>query len=82
MPNGGDSRSVDLIFALALVGTLFMLVRRRRRFLDADFTGEDRRLATQAAVFVVPPVVVLVHELGHIVGAWIVGGRVLGLHYG
>lgn len=82
MPNGGDPRSVDLIFALALVGTLFMLVRRWRPFWDADFTAEDRRLASQAGVFVVPPVVVLVHELGHIAGAWIVGGRVLGLHYG
>lgn len=82
MPNGGDARSVDLIFALALVGTLYMLVRRWRRFWDADFTAEDRRLASQSAIFVVPPLVVLVHELGHVVGAWIVGGRVLGFHYG
>ncbi len=82
MPNGGDPRSVDLIFALAFLGTLLMLVRRWRRFWDADFTAEDRRLASQAGVFVVPPVVVLIHELGHIAGAWMVGGRVLAFHYG
>jgi len=82
VPNGGDPRSVDLIFALALVGTIYMLLRRWRFFWDADFTTEDRRLASQAAVFVVPPVVVLVHELGHIAGAWIVGGQVVGFHYG
>jgi hypothetical protein len=82
VPNGGDPRSVDLIFALALLGTIFMLARRWRSFWDADFTGEDRRLASQAAIFVVPPVVVLVHELGHIAGAWAVGGQVLGFHYG
>jgi len=82
VPFGEDARGVDLIFGLALLGTLVMLARRRRAFWDRDFTDDDRRLATQAAVFVVPPVIVLVHELGHIVGAWAVGGRVLGFHYG
>ncbi len=82
VPFGEDARGVDLIFGLALLGTLVMLARRRRSFWDRDFTADDRRLATQAAVFVVPPVIVLIHELGHIVGAWAVGGRVLGFHYG
>lgn len=82
VPFGNDARGVDLIFGLALVGTLVMLIRRRRTFWDSDFTADDRRLATQAAVFVVPPVIVFVHELGHILGVWAVGGRVLGFHYG
>jgi hypothetical protein len=82
VPNGQDARGVDLIFGLALLGTLYLLARRWRRLWDPDFTDEDRRLATQAAVFVVPPLVVLVHELGHVVGARLVGGRVLGFHYG
>ncbi len=79
---GDDARAIDLIFGLALLATLVMLVRRWRPFWDADFTGEDRRLATQAAVFVVPPLVVLLHELGHVVGARMVGGRVANFHYG
>ena len=79
---GDDARAIDLIFGLALLATLVMLVRRWRPFWDADFSGEDRRLATQAAVFVVPPLVVLVHELGHVVGARLVGGRVVNFHYG
>ncbi|MGH9263412.1 MAG: hypothetical protein ACRD1D_01840 [Acidimicrobiales bacterium] len=82
MPFGDDARAVDLIFGLALVGTLYLLARRWRAFWDADFTAEDRRLATQAAIFVVPPVVVLIHELGHVFGARLVGGRVLDFHYG
>ncbi len=82
MPNGQDATGVDVIFAIALVGTLFMLARRWRAFWDADLTGDDRRLATQCAVFVVPPVVVLLHELGHVLGARMVGGTVLGFHYG
>jgi len=82
VPFGDDARAVDLIFGLALLGTLVMLVRRRRAFWDEQFTTDDRRLATQAAVFVVPPIVVLLHELGHVAGAWIVGGSVVGFHYG
>ncbi len=79
---GDDARAVDLIFGLALLATLVMLVRRWRPFWDADFTPEDRRLATQVAVFVVVPVVVLVHELGHVAGARLVGGEVVNFHYG
>ena len=79
---GDDARAIDLIFGLALLATLVMLVRRWRPFWDADFTAEDRRLATQAAIFVVAPLVVLVHELGHVAGARLVGGQVVDFHYG
>lgn len=82
VPNGQDARGIDLIFGLALLGTLFLLARRWRSFADDDFTDEDRRLATQVAVFAVRPFVVLVHELGHIVAARLLGGRVVGFHYG
>jgi len=82
VPSGNDARLVDLIFGLALVGTLAMVVRRRRAFWDDDFTAEDRRLASQVAIFVVPPLAVLVHELGHVLGAWAVGGRVIAFYYG
>ena len=82
MPSGQDATVVDIIFGLALLGTLFSVARRWRAFWDKDFTAEDRRLATQCAVFVVPPVVVLIHEVGHVLGARMVGGQVLGFHYG
>jgi len=82
VPNGQDATGVDIIFGIALLGTLFMLIRRWRPFWDHDFTAEDRRLATQCAVFVVPPIIVLLHEVGHVVGARMVGGQVLGFHYG
>lgn len=82
MPTGDDARFIDLIFGLALLGTLVMIARRWKKFWDDDFTGEDRRLATQAAVFVVPPFVVLIHELGHFFVARLLGGRIVGFHYG
>jgi hypothetical protein len=82
VPNGQSTTGVDIIFGLALLGTLFLMLRHWRALWDADFTVEDRRLASQAAIFVVPPVVVLIHELGHYVAALMVGGHVLGFHYG
>lgn len=82
MPSGQDATVVDVIFGLALLATLFVVARRWRAFWDPEFSAEDRRLATQCAVFVVPPVVVLVHEIGHVVGARMVGGEVLGFRYG
>lgn len=82
MPNGQDATGVDIVFGLALIGTLFLVARRWRALWDADFTVDDRRLASQCGVFVVPPIVVLLHELGHILGARMVGGRVIGFHYG
>ncbi|MEA2827965.1 MAG: hypothetical protein QOG43_2404, partial [Actinomycetota bacterium] len=45
-------------------------------------TAEDKRLATQAAVFLVAPIVVLIHELGHVVAVLAVGARVVSFHYG
>lgn len=59
-----------------------MLIRRWRAFFDGDFTAEDRRLAVQVAVFLVPPFVVLFHELGHLVAAEAAGADVTGFHYG
>jgi len=82
VPSGQDATVVDIIFGIALLGTLFLVARRWRAFWDRDFTADDRRLANQCAVFVVPPVVVLIHEVGHVLGARLVGGQVLGFHYG
>jgi len=82
VPSGQDALGVDIIFGLALLATLFLLIRRWRAVWDDEFTVEDRRLATQCAVFVVPPIIVLLHEVGHVIGARMVGGKVLGFHYG
>ncbi|HEX7275769.1 MAG TPA: hypothetical protein VF244_00200 [Acidimicrobiales bacterium] len=82
MPVDPQSGVVDLVMGLAALATLVVLVRARRTFFDADFTAEDKRLATQAAVFLVPPVVVLVHELGHVAAVLAVGARVTDFHYG
>lgn len=74
--------AVNIILAAAAVFTVVTLVRSWRSFWDADFTTADRRLAIQLSVFVVPPVVVLLHELGHVAAAVGTGTRVTGFSYG
>lgn len=82
MPRDPSSNVLDLILAVAALVTIYSLVRSWRAFWDDDFTLADRRLATQAAVFVIPPAVVMLHELGHYFAAVAVGVRVIGFHYG
>ena len=82
MPGQADSGAVDLVLGLAALVTLVSLVRSWRSFWDDDFTAADRGLGTQVAIFLVPPVVVLIHELGHVAAVLAVGAEVLDFHYG
>jgi len=82
VPFDPQSSVVDVVMGLAALATLVTLVRSRRTFFDRDFTAEDKRLATQVAVFLIPPVVVLIHELGHVAAVLSVGARVVSFHYG
>lgn len=78
-PNIGG---LDLFLAIGAVLALVSLARSWRSFLDDDFTPADRQVAMQVAVFLLPPVVVLLHELGHAAATVGVGGRVTNFHYG
>jgi len=78
-PNTG---ATDVVLGIGAVLALVALVRSWRSFLDDDFTAADRRVAMQIGVFVVPPVVVLLHELGHAFAVGVVGGQVTNFHYG
>lgn len=82
MPFDPSSGGVDVILGIAAVATIVALVRAWGTFWDDDFTLADRRLATQAAVFLLPPVVVLLHELGHYYTAKALNVPVTSFHYG
>ena len=82
MPGQTGTGLVDVILGVAAFVTLVALVRSWPQLWDSDFTPADRRLATQVAVFLVPPVVVLLHELGHVAAVVAVGAEVLDFHYG
>ena len=82
VPVDPQSSIVDVVMGLAALATLVTIVRARRTFLDRDLSAADKRLATQAAVFLVPPIVVLIHELGHVGAVASVGARVVSFRYG
>ncbi len=82
VPVDPQSSIVDVVMGLAALATLVTIVRARRTFLDRDLSAADKRLATQAAVFLVPPIVVLIHELGHVGAVVSVGARVVSFRYG
>jgi hypothetical protein len=82
VPIGSEFGLVDVIFGLAALLTVVAVVRSWSSFWDSDLTATDKRLATQAAIFLVPPIVVLIHELGHVAAVLAVGARVLDFHYG
>jgi len=77
-----NTATMDLILGLGAVLALVSLVKSRKSFADADFTAADRRVAMQVSVFLVPPVVVLLHELGHAIATVAVGAHVTSFHYG
>jgi tetratricopeptide (TPR) repeat protein len=82
VPFNPTSGAVDVILAIGALATIVAVVRAWRSVWDDDFTVSDRRLVTQAAVFVVVPAVVLLHELGHLFAAQALGVRVIGFRYG
>jgi hypothetical protein len=75
------SAGVDIVLGLGALATLVSLIRNWRSLWDDDLTSADRLLAAQIGVFLLPPVVVLLHELGHALVAWLVGARVVGFSY-
>jgi cytochrome c-type biogenesis protein CcmH/NrfG len=82
MPVDPTSGAVDVILGIAAVVTLVGVIRAWRSLWDDDFTLADRRVMTQAAVFLIPPTVVLFHELGHLYTARALGLRVTNFRYG
>ena len=73
---------VDVLFGIGALLAVVSLVRSWRSFVDDDLTPADRQVGLQVAVFLVPPVAVLLHELGHVAAAWMVGARVTDFNYG
>ena len=70
------------LFYLALgVRVVYQLARSWRAAFDRVFTPADRTLVDQAAFFVLVPISVALHELGHAVAIVALGGEVLSWGY-
>jgi len=73
----GPFALISLFYVLIGARVVFQLVRNFRQTFDRNFTHEDRMLVDQAAFFVLLPIAVALHELGHAIAIWLYGGRVL-----
>lgn len=65
-----------VVYALVAVQVVRRFRAARSATFDDRVTPEDRRLVTELAFFVLTPPAVALHELGHAVATWLLGGRV------
>jgi len=77
----GPFAIISLLYLFLGVRVVYQLARSFRQTFDRNFTRQDRLLVDQAAFFVLVPVSVALHELGHAVAIWLFGGNVLGFGY-
>jgi len=66
-----------LIAGVLAVYTVVDLRRHWATFWDDNITGEDKSRAYRVVFFLLIPVGVLLHEFGHAVAVWGMGGRVV-----
>ncbi len=69
---------VVFLIGLALAAyTLLDLARHWSAFWDDDVRPDERQRAYRVAFFILVPIGVLLHELGHAAAVWQLGGRVV-----
>src|SRR5688500_6406625 len=68
---------ISLIYVVIGVRIVTQLVQNWKAVWDHNFTIFDRHIVDQDAFFVLIPVSVALHELGHAIAVWRFGGRVL-----
>ncbi len=66
----------SLLTVFISVQTVRELYQKKQQFGDNKITLADRDLATRVALFILVPLGVLLHEIGHSLGTWQVGGKV------
>jgi Zn-dependent protease len=73
----GPFALISLFYVILGIRVIYQLARNFRQTFDLTFTHEDRMLVDQAAFFVLLPISVALHELGHAVAVHLFGGEVL-----
>lgn len=72
---------ISFIAGLICIQTLLQLSQNWSKFWDAQVTFKDQELAQRLAIFVLIPIGVLLHEIGHSLATWQVGGTVSTLQW-
>jgi hypothetical protein len=73
----GPFALISAFYLLLGLRLVVQLAQNFRQTFDRNFTHADRMLVDQAAFFILLPIAVALHELGHAVAIWLFGGEVL-----
>jgi hypothetical protein len=73
----GPFAFISLFYAVIGIRVVVRLVQSWRQVWDRQFTSTDRSLVDEAAFFVLIPISVALHEFGHAVAVWSMGGEVV-----
>lgn len=68
---------ISIFYCFIAVGVIRRLVKNWKFFWDDHITPQDKRLVSEVSFFILIPLGVLLHELGHALATWQVGGTVL-----
>ncbi|MBF2067382.1 MAG: M50 family metallopeptidase [Calothrix sp. C42_A2020_038] len=67
---------ISIFYSIISIDTIFRLVKNWTSVCDNFITPKDKLLIQRTAVFILVPVGVFFHELGHAVATWLFGGEV------
>jgi len=73
----GPFALLSLMYLVIGARVIVQLVQRGRKVWDHNFTLQDRALVNQASFFILIPVSVALHELGHAIAVWSFGKEVV-----
>lgn len=73
----GPFALISVVYLVLGLRVVYQVVRNFRSLFDKNFTRQDRVLVDQAAFFILVPISVALHELGHATAIWLFGGQVL-----
>lgn len=81
MPTLGIFTILSIILSLVAIRVLVTTVRDRKQLFDQNFTPQDRQRLSEAAFFLLLPISVFFHEVGHAVTVLAFDGQVVGFGY-
>jgi hypothetical protein len=73
----GPFALLSLMYVVIGVRVIAQLIQRGKKVWDHNFTPQDRALVNQAAFFILIPISVALHELGHAIAVWSFGKEVV-----
>lgn len=73
----GPFSLLSLMYVVIGVRVIAQIVQRGKKLWDRNFTPQDRTLVGQASFFILIPISVALHELGHAIAVWSFGKEVV-----